>query len=375
MTNPFRWRSQRPRSAFASPNLIGALTGALTTAFVVVALAVPAAAHGAPNPRSMDTRILHDYNDDCGGHDLGDNCRGTHDLIALDLREAYDDELGDVVVFRLILDQGTAGATLRDVVSIKAGSATKSYEFRTSDDASFTGTFERVSGPHDLGDGTRFAVEGTVRLATLGVASGDRLSEFSVRAYRGATEGDLMPGTYRTALGTDGPEPASEQGDPTFFRAPSYRLKGPVQYASMQADRSSVQVPSGGEVLVSLDVRNLLNDQAQTVRLTASGAHARFHDPDGSTGYTDRYEADLPRRGSTVVHLAVQGPDGASGTLTVDLRTDLGGRTILVLPYGVGSATLPETTPTGGRGAPAGAWVALAAVGFALLGAVRWARG
>src|SRR5688572_31439732 len=86
-------------------------------AAVAIALLLPpppAAAHGPPVVRDQDTRLLADHNDDCGGDDAGalENCRGSHDLVSLDLREAYDEELGNVVVFRLLMNLGEGGAEL-----------------------------------------------------------------------------------------------------------------------------------------------------------------------------------------------------------------------------------------------------------------------
>jgi hypothetical protein len=98
----------------------------------VLLVAVPVLGHGAPSPKDQDTRLLHDHNDDCGGDDAGSlsNCRGTHDLIALDVREAHDPSLGDVVVFRLILNGGSG--ELRDVLTLKVDGAAKTFEWRTT---------------------------------------------------------------------------------------------------------------------------------------------------------------------------------------------------------------------------------------------------
>jgi hypothetical protein len=350
----------------------------LLLALAVLVLAMPVLGHGAPSPKDQDTRLLHDHNDDCGGDDAGSlsNCRGSHDLIALDVREAHDASLGDVVVFRLILNGGSGN--LRDVLTLKAGGSSKTFEFATSNNQQFTGTgFDRVSTAQSIGDGTRFAVEGTVQRSTLG-GLGAKLSDFRVEAYTGSTMGDFMPGTYRTALG-NAPTGSAEQGEPTSYVRPDYALRGPAYYVTTN-DPGAARVAKDSETIVQFDVRNALRSTPQSITGTVSGADgvtARFHAPSAAsgTGYSDTLRVDLRGGQSTVAHLAVTGVDeGARGTLVVVLSTDLGGRTELAIPYTVqaGSAPPPSPPPAppadNDRGAPApGLLVAFAGLALAAL--------
>ncbi len=322
-------------------------------------LAMPAAqAHGGAPPRAHETRILHDMNDDCGGDGVTANCRGTHDLIALDVRETWDPTLGDVLVVRLTLDKGASGAALKDTLTVKVGSATKTFALETADDKAFTGAFDRVAGPFPLNDGTRFAVEGTLKRSTLGAAVGDTLSGWALQSASGTTEGDKMPGSYRTSLGTDGPAPASEASDPTAYGPASYKLKGPVQYARLVSEPRMVSVTAGGEALVVLTVTSLLGDQGagrpgldQAIHLEAAdadGAEVRFHNPSAGA-YAATHDAVLRKGAALEVHVAVQGEAPASGALRVTLTTDLGGRVVLEVPYTVtapGSTAPASTTLT-----------------------------
>lgn len=69
----------------------------LAAASVADRLAAPlASAHGAPSPDPRHTRLLADWADDCGG-DGGARTgsgKGSHDLLALDLRESFGPDLG-----------------------------------------------------------------------------------------------------------------------------------------------------------------------------------------------------------------------------------------------------------------------------------------
>jgi len=321
---------------------------ALALAAVLVTALTPAAtAHGAPEPKDPPvSRLLEDWTDDCygdsGAGSAPGNCKGSEDLIALDLQEMYDASLGNVVVFRLYADKGTsASEPHKDVVSLNAGGA-KTLTFATTDDSHFTsgGGFDRVGNAVPLGDGTRFYVEGTVKADTLG-GVGTLLSGFHVDAYAGSNVGDFMTGGCHNTVG-DCQDPTGSASQDAYTRQ-SYTLAGPVQYASLDAP-ASVSAEMGVEHFEQLTLTNLLGDnQAQVVSLSVSGAdgiQARFHQPDqGANGYTDAPQTTLPAKASTVLHLALTGQrEDAAGTLTLTLTTDLGGRLVKQVPYTVGGA-------------------------------------
>ena len=109
-------------------------------AFLLVPFAV---AHGAPDPRGHETRLLADCNDDYFGGDLNSGRTG-YDLHALDVREAWDPSLGDVVILRLILN----GAGASDIeVSFTSPSGPFSAGWSTSGGGWTAQGFDRMAGP------------------------------------------------------------------------------------------------------------------------------------------------------------------------------------------------------------------------------------
>lgn len=324
----------------------------LAALILAAALVSPGAVgHGAPPKRDQDTRLMHDYNDDCGGDDGSAlaKCGGSHDVIALDVREAYDGTRGDLVIFRLFLN-GAPAAGLHDEVSFQAGGASKSFALSTNDNVHFTATgADSVSDGMPLGDGTRFVVETTLRRAELGDV-GTALMAYRVEAYKGEQLGDFMPGTYRTAAGTDGPVPASEGSQPTKGEVAKYTLRGPA-YLIALTHAGDGQVPPGGEASVALTITNPLRTTPQTVTLTVSatnGATALIHGagPQPTTTAT----LDLAKASSGTVHILISGE--AAGTATVVATTSLGGRAEHAVPFTVGDASPASPNGGGSKGSP-----------------------
>ncbi|MEA3136217.1 MAG: hypothetical protein QOC71_498 [Thermoplasmata archaeon] len=360
--------SRPPLMAAAVRRPSAPATAALTLALALL-LAIPmAAAHGAPSAKDQDTRLLADHNDDCGGDDPGSlsNCRDTHDLIALDVRERNDGGQ-DVVVFRLFLNGGKASDGLRDVLTLKADGAMKAFELRTTNNQDFQNTgadkFDSVSKAISINDGTRFVVEASVRRDSLGPVDG-KLTDFKVDAFRGSTSGDYMPGGYQSAIGpVADPQqsPATNRiagclkpGTQQVEQSHCYRLRGPGYYIGAD-DPGAQSVEAGSETIVQVSLHNQLRSTPQSLTLTVTGAdgvRARFHDPNAASGegYSDTMRIDLPGGGSTSTHVALdQGEDGASGTLTVTVTTDLGGLTQVQVPYSVVAGAAPaDASPTGG---------------------------
>ncbi|HUR62959.1 MAG TPA: hypothetical protein VM241_00605 [Candidatus Thermoplasmatota archaeon] len=345
-------------------------------------LAAPlAAGHGAPagdvSPNGPFFRVLADYSDDCGGHGAASTCQGTLDLIALDVQEKADAASGELVVFRFTLDAGQTGATLKATTTFQAGGAQKSFSIQSTDNSHFTGSADQVLDARPLNDGTRFQVDAVLKLSSLG-SVGDRLGGFQVESVRGSTKGDLMPGTYKTPLGTDGPAPAN---DPTCGcpRSVAYALQGPTYYLGLNPP-SGTQMASNGQDLpvpIQLGLENKLN-RAQTITVTATGADgvtAGFHA--GGDGmhveYKPQAEVALGAQDrGTTLHLNLHGERaGTSGTLTITATSDLGGRTTVQVPYTVKEASAdgdpaPATHERTSKSSPAPAALLL---GLALLGA------
>lgn len=345
---------------------------------LLLALATPATAHGPPPIRDQDTRLLADHNDDCGddGGSIS-NCNGSHDLVALDIREGHDAKLGDIVYFRFALNHGTG--SLRDVLTVKVNGATKTFEIRTTDNQKFETTgFDSVTvGPllsaSGTQDGSRFVVEAGVKLQTLG-GVGAKLTDYLVEAYTGTTRGDYMPGGYYNALGVKVTDPDQGSDETDRIRTAGYDLRGPGYYAVATLPTQAT-VAEASQLEMTVTLRNLLPNTPQTLDVALSGAdgvQARF-----TVGPDDGHlTLDLPKGGQTTRTLVLTGGEaGASGTLTVTVTTSLGGRSTHTLPYTVTDPASDTSSPTSGgpgagstpaKGAPTlGLPVALALLAFA----------
>lgn len=202
---------------------------------VVLLLAAAASAHGPPDVRPGESRLLADHNDDCGGHGPGEDlCNGSHDLVGLDVREERDDALGDVVVFRFMLNGGVAADGLGLRLTLQAGASPHSFTLNTTDNTAFTGTgFARIGsaapllGADGRPDGDRFTVEAAVSLQALGGA-GVRLTDYTVEAFRAGAPGDFMPGGSVSADGTRTENPPQGDDVTNFNRVNGYVLRGPA---------------------------------------------------------------------------------------------------------------------------------------------------
>ena len=305
------------------------LAAAAALAVLALTLLPAASAHEAPSPRDYETRLLHDWNDDCGGDGGAATgaCRGSLDLIALDVQERHDPVLGHAVAFRFLMDKG-AGGSQRVTLTMDGG---RSFELATSDGAAFTGTgFDRVGAAASLGDGTRFAVEAVARASSLG-GSGATLSGLKVEAAGGSGVGDFMPGGCNSAIGAciDAGQSASQ------YIRPAYPLRGAGYYVTLTGPAAA---EAGG--ITELGIRNDLRRSAQSVTLTATDG-AMFHDAAGQEKAAIKVE--LAGAQSATAHLLAK---GGSGTVTVTAVTDLGGRSTLTLPV-TATATSSSTSSSG----------------------------
>ncbi len=350
----------------------------LPLAILVALAALPAAlAHGAPSPVDYQSRVLADDNDDCGGDgavSATGNCRGSHDLIALDIQER-DLGSGLDLSFRFWFNKG-ATYPITDTLTFKAGGVAKTLAIKTINDQSFAveAGFASVGAPHDIGDEGRFWVEATVKASALGIGVGTELKEFRVESKAGSNLGDFMPGGCKTSLGTD----CAGTDTSTRFSG-VYTTRGASYYASLTAPSQTIQVAEGSDsAIVNVEVVGQLAFSKQTITVSLQGldgASGGFHH--GAHGDNDPYEptatVTLTGRQSTNLHLRLHGDQaGASGTLTLLLTTDLGGRTTATIPYTVTEPSA-QTSSDGGhvghtsssKGSPA---AAAPLVGLALLG-------
>lgn len=325
---------------------------------VLLLVAAATSAHGPPAKRDQDFRLLADHNDDCGDDADVSGCHGTHDLVGLDVLERHDGGLGDVVAFRLILNGGSG--SLRDVLTFKADGAAKSFELRTSDNQAFQGDkgtdrFDSVArfpatNPDGSTDGSRFVVEATVRLATLGGA-GAKLTDYKVEAYAGTAKGDYMPGGYVNGLGIDTANPPQGEGVTNFNRVNGYVLTGPTYYTTVDVPASAT-LAADGQTVVPIRLTNPFRSTAQTATVTVAGADGFTATWVGANGADPAVE-DLAKGGSGTAELRLRGDGHAptAGTLTITVTTNLGGRSVHTLPYEI-TAAQGSTGDGTGSGAP-----------------------
>lgn len=354
-------------------------------------------AHGAPPPPEYLRRLLHDCNDDYFGGDIAQDKEGQ-DLIALDLQEAFDASLGkETVRFRLIMDAahiGTSGPSLRDEITFTAGGTTKTYALATTDNQRFTGDFDRIDGPKALmksdghQDGTRFFVDGILTYASAGVAAGTAIQDYRVTGFVGNQKADFMPGTFRTSFGSDAPAATAcaEGESQTKYEAGAVRLQGSSRYTSVTLEPRTVSLQVGEETLVAVRILNLLKTQPQDVVVTSTvspGVSTRFH-VDAGDADLQTYEGALAKASELFIHLVLNATQPGSGSTTVTVTTNLGGRTIADVSYeavgGDADAIPPAnqreaaSSPEPSKGAAAGDTIPLAFVAAAAAVGLLWGR-
>lgn len=281
------------------------------TALLFVSLAPLAEAHAAPVARGFETRILHDHNDDSAF--LTAQNKHGFDAIALDVREGFELNAGPVMIFRLLLNGGcnTSPAAgdcpeLSHVVKFKADGADQSVTFATADaGATWTGDAVRYVGPHDINDGTRFAIEGWVPMANLNIATGSVLTDWFVEGYAGATSADNMP----EGLVVGVPDPLEGA-----FLLESYTVKSPDFYLDVEAGPASVASKVGDEVRWAFNLTNLLSD-TQVITFSTIGLPATIER--GTAVVSEEMAPNVTRTYDVV--LAPQ------QTGTVIITSDLGG--------------------------------------------------
>jgi hypothetical protein len=325
---------------------------------VAVVLAPSAAAHAAPLPPEWMKRMLHDFTDDWGSDASAGSPRDGHDLVALDLREEYNRTLGaEALAIRLSMnfgfDQDGTKPELREVVTFKAKGATVTREFKTPDNSKFTGTFDAVTGPFPIlksdgtPDGKRFYVEGTLKFSTLGVAVGDKVSDFFVQGYGGSDKADFMVGGYYlNGARVDAMPP----GEDYSYNAGSYTLRGPVMYAKSTLDKSSLTLRPGDNKTLTWSITNNLG-RAQIFTITTQSPEGVSIGLHGAKFAMDTLSFDVQAGTTATVHVYVLPGTGAtSGDLDLTLSTSLGGRMTHHVALTISGAA--ASSPASSEGAP-----------------------
>jgi hypothetical protein len=254
------------------PTLLGA---------ALVALAIPAFAHGALEPREIDTRVLLDkdgafapgfcYEDNTCGNP-GD--LGGFDLLTLDAREAHLADGRPAVAFRVGYQLGRENVAQAIEIHVTANGTTTNLRLEGTTLALNSTTCDRVDGPSPFpgGDGAQMALDCYVAYEVLGVRANDTLS-ITMTSYAGATVYDVVPGTWRLNGQNVPYVPTQVPGGPGDVSAPTtpgnYTLQGPANLLGLTASASMVDLATGPKT-VTLHLRNGLSNftQAATLNLT-----------------------------------------------------------------------------------------------------------
>ncbi len=363
--------------------MTNALRLAAPTLVAVILLVAPMAqAHAAPAERSFETRLMHDCIDDVPGSHDGFGV--GYDLHALDAWEFWDSQR--MIGFRVILN-GNGGGTLTlgmevDGDKVSFAWTSEDGEEWTSEDLQGARRIDDVyldSSAEPVVDAQRFALVGYLPQSQLG-GVGAVLSDFSVRMD--SELDDEMPGAYNRG--------ECERG----FERPDYTIGEHPPRTAYIADpiAPSTSTPQPDqEELIKVAVASKVKALQQTATLriieNTGNATVSFHDPN-SGEYTQETQLNVASRGNPgserLVHLAIVGGDGAAGTVTVEVVTDIilkdgrtqpGGRTVDRLAYEVGAESVapppPVDEPEEVEKAPS-LPVALGSV--ALLAAAAWRR-
>jgi hypothetical protein len=310
----------------------------------LLALAPPAAAHGAPPVREVDARVLLDDDGLGYGGCVEGACPpgagGGLDLLALDVREAW---LGGqpAVVFRILFQSAEPAAGGGIVLAVEAPGGARQLRADTADGLAFVPTgFDRLDGPFDVGDGHPKALDGWVLASALGAAEGDALSGLSVATFRGEAPDDAMPGGW-FVNGVEVQVPPSDGGPGT------YTLAGPATLVALTVGEAMVQAHGPARVTLELSNAVGLPQFADLAATAPAGVRASL----ASAGLA------LDGGASRTVELTVH--TDVDAVVEVVATTDLGGRAVASIPvsapdHGAGLDNGTETQGRGHTAAPAG---------------------
>jgi hypothetical protein len=338
---------------------------ALST-LVLLLLINGASAHGPPAKREFEERLLADCVDDYFGGDLVSSKDG-HDVIALDVHEQHDVAFSaDVLRFKLLFNGGFGGGnadTLRLDVKLTTPTGAKTIALTTTDNKVFTGTgADRVDPAASANDGTRMYVEFVIKTSTLGLHSGQKISQFRVDAYYDGTRGDYMPGTYEGAVA--GGQCAADAGAGAPYQRPDYIIRGPFHYGKLSPSTKSISMEKGASQIVPMTVENLLRSTQQKFTVTVSppsGITAKFHNP-VTNQYTSELNVDLAGGASTSAHLSLTADDDNGGEVQVVLTSQYGGRSEATVTVALGTAA--PSAPASSAPASSGSDASAPSAGF-----------
>jgi hypothetical protein len=238
-------------------------------------LAAPAVvAHGAASGREIDTRLLADDEGaiafgGCFDVEVTTQCApGLEseglDLVVLEVREASL-QGEPAVIFRTIYQTDEAHEGRSIDLTFKAVGKDHTYSFTTDGASPPTGNFDSLAGPFDAFDGYPKAIDGYLKYTTLGVKSGDQITDIKVMSTFEGEPSDAMPGTWY-ASGEEMPYIPAPEGATEVPPPATYKLLGPAKLLEATNDYAA------GKTNFTLTVKNPLSGLAQFVTMTAPGA-------------------------------------------------------------------------------------------------------
>lgn len=304
---------------------------------VAILLVAPAAtAHGAPAPASHEVRVVHDDNDDTLLYAA--QGQGVLDNIALDVREIFHLAYGNMLVFKLILNDActseipvpvVAGCgTITQTINFDGPNGTQTITLTSEDNGlSWTSDALYLVQPYSVNDGDRFAVEVGAPFSTLGINVGDSLTNFVASTDLSGTAGDYMPGSPL-------PDPITQEvylpplQEELRFSIDSYLVRAPDYYMDVAFDAplEALHLEFNEVEERTITVSNPL-EVAQTYTIFSQGPHG-FHTSfsDGATSEA-LLTFSIPEAGTA--NITFTGHNGATteqeGDLIIHLLSSGGG--------------------------------------------------
>ncbi|HUR62724.1 MAG TPA: hypothetical protein VM286_10240 [Candidatus Thermoplasmatota archaeon] len=337
----------------------------LPAAALLVALVPPVGAHGTFEASELEVHVLNDEGSDAiepyGGYDINELFVGFAHDPAIGRGAA-----GDGFYFRLeaygLMDKGAHVPGQPWSLQVTAGTPNGplTRTISTTDGTTFTSDFDALLAEVEPAERSTHFQRAFVSFAKAGLAPGQPLGPFKVESRAGTDLRDVAPGGIPVP-GTNGaatyPDPAAIPGKGLLVE--TVPLQGPERYVQ-------VSLQGRPDHAFNVTVRSALHKGGQHVFVQADGADGWTYTLDGTT--TKALEAN-----GTLTFALHAVPANATGPLRLDILTDIGGRTELVLgpdevlrgPNGL-SASLPAPPPKPSPGAGAlaacgvlaSAWVA-----------------
>ncbi len=292
-------------------------------------LVAPAAtAHGAAEPREIDTRILAD-DDGASGYGIcvegqcapGSSPQGW-DIIVLEGREAALPSGEPVLILRTVFQSPDVQDGRSIAITFKAGGKDHAYGFEAAGPGVVSSTFDALVGPVDAFDGYPKAVDGYILVAKLGLKPGDAVTDIRVTSSFNGEAADIVPGTW-FLMGEEVPGAPSEPGLPEEHPAGTYTLAGPAGLVNVTLTKKALDASAASDG-ASIQASNPLAGTAQFVTLNLSV-------PEGITATLDQAGLNLEAGATRTAILNVTNAT-RSGIIVLTLTSDLGAYERIEIP-------------------------------------------